>query len=76
MQIRKVAALSVAGLVALGAGWTAWQGTADTTNGQSSQQSASGTTASQVGLQVGADVPAFDVTTISGQRKGKTLCYV
>ena len=25
---------------------------------------------------VGDNVPAFDVTTISGELKGKTLCYV
>ena len=73
MQTRKMTAFGIAGLAALGAGWMAWQGTADAPNGQGSQQMA---TASGTGLQVGAKVPAFDVADITGQRKGKTLCYV
>ncbi len=74
MQTRKMTALGVAGLATLGAGWMAWQGTADAPHGQDSQQAMS--TASGAGLQTGAKVPAFDVADITGQRKGKTLCYV
>jgi hypothetical protein len=76
MQTRKVTALGVAGLAALGAGWMAWQGTADAPNGQSPQQPMATATAGGTGLQAGARVPAFDVADITGQRKGKTLCYV
>jgi hypothetical protein len=32
--------------------------------------------AQTVALQVGADVPAFDVLTVSGELKGQELCYV
>ncbi len=74
MQTRKVTALGVAGLAALGAGWMAWQGTADAPKGQGSQQAMA--TAGGTGLQAGAKVPAFDVVDITGQKKGKTLCYV
>ena len=65
MQTRRMAALG-AGLVALGTGWIAWQGEADSP----------ATSANAVGLQAGANVPAFDVKTITGQLKDKTLCYV
>ena len=76
MQSRKVTALGVAGIAALGAGWMAWQGTADAPNGQGSQQLMAESAGSETGLQTGAQVPAFDVADITGQRKGKTLCYV
>ena len=75
MQTRKMSALGAVGLAALGASWAAWQG-ADASPEQSPQQPANATAANQIGLQAGAGVPAFDVTAITGQRKGKTLCYV
>jgi hypothetical protein len=76
MQTRKMTALGVAGVAALGVGWTAWQGTADAPKGQSPQQRMAESSASGTGLQAGARVPAFDVADITGQKKGKTLCYV